>query len=63
MREIWVQVILHADARPKRNHKKKEVAGSSTRTVLIGERMWTDVEGGDYSFSEYAVSKKINSSS
>ena len=49
-----------AKAKPQR----REPAGSSTRTIPIGKRIWTDVEPGEYSLSEYAVSKKlINSSS
>ena len=39
--------------------QRREPAGSSTRTVPIGERIWTDVEPGEYSISEYAVSKKL----
>ena len=31
----------------------------STRTILIGERFWTDVESVKYSFSDYEVSKKL----
>ena len=32
---------------------------SSTRTILIRERTWTDVEPGKYSLSEFSVSKKL----
>ena len=48
-----------AKAKPQR----REPAGSSPRTVLIGKRTWTDVEPGKYSFSDYEVSKKGNVSS
>ena len=44
-----------AKAKPLR----REPAGSSTRTIPIGERIWTDVEQGEYSISDYAVSKKF----
>ena len=44
-----------AKAKPQR----REPAGSSTRTIPIGERNWTDVEPGEYSLSDYAVSKKL----
>ena len=44
-----------AKAKPQR----REPAGSSTRTIPIGERIWTDVEPGEYSISDYAVSKKL----
>ena len=42
-----------AKAKPQR----REPAGSSTRTIPIGWRTWTDVEPGEYSPSGYAVSK------
>ena len=34
-------------------------ASSSTRTIPIGERTWTDVQPGEYSLSDYRVSKKL----
>ena len=44
-----------AKAKPQR----RESASSSTRTILIGERIWTDVEPEEYSISDYEVSKKL----
>ena len=44
-----------ARAKPRR----RESAGSSTRTIPIGERIWTDVEPGEYSISDYEVSKEL----
>ena len=44
-----------AKAKPQR----RTSASSSTRTIPIGERTWTDVESGEYSISDYAVSKKL----
>ena len=44
-----------AKAKPQR----RKLAGSSTRTIPIGERIWTDVEPGEYSISDYEVSKKL----
>ena len=44
-----------AKAKPQR----RDSASSSTRTIPIGERTWTDVEPGEYSFSDYEVSKKL----
>ena len=44
-----------AKAKPQR----REPAGSSTRTIQIGTRIWTDVEPGEYSISDYEVSKKL----
>ena len=44
-----------AKAKPQR----REPAGPSTRTIHIGKRIWTDVEPGECSLSDYAVSKKL----
>ena len=46
---------LKAKAKPQR----REIASPSTRTIPIGERVWTDVEPGEYSISDYEVSKKL----
>ena len=43
----------------KANPQRRESAGSSPRTVLIVERLWTDVEPGKYSISDFEVSKKL----
>ena len=42
-------------SKAKAKPQKRDSASSSTRTMLIGERTWTDVEPGKYSLS---VSKK-----
>ena len=44
-----------AKAKPQR----REPAGSSPRTFPIGKRTWTDDEPGEYSLSDYEVSKKV----
>ena len=44
-----------AKAKPQR----REPAGSSPRTILIVKRIWTDVEPGEYSLSDYDISKKL----
>ena len=44
-----------AKAKPQR----RDSASSSTRTIPIGKRTWTDVEPGEFSPSGYAVSKKL----
>ena len=44
-----------AKAKPQR----RELAGSSTKTIPFGKRTWTDVEPGEYSFSDYEISKKL----
>ena len=44
-----------AEARPRSG----EPAASSPRTIAIGKRIWTDVEPGEYSLSDYDISKKL----
>ena len=44
-----------AKAKPQR----RDPASSSTRTIPIGKRTWTDVEAGEYSLSDYPLSKKL----
>ena len=46
-------------SKAKANTQKRDSASSSTRTIPIGERTWTDVEPGEYSLSDYPVSKKL----
>ena len=46
-------------SKAKSKPERRELAGSSPRTVPIGKGTWTDVEPGKYSFSVYAVSKKL----
>ena len=43
----------------KAKPQKRDSASSSTRTIPIGERTWTDVEPGEHSLSDYPVSKKL----
>ena len=45
-----------AKAKPQR----RTPASSSTRTLPIGERQWTDVEPEDYSPVAYPVSKQLS---
>ena len=54
-----MRVILQADQRPKQNHKDENLPALSRRTIPIGERIWTDDEPGEYSISDYEVSKKL----
>ena len=44
-----------AKAKPQR----RDSASSSTRTIPIGERTWTDIDPQEYSISNYEVSKKL----
>ena len=46
-------------SKAKAKPQKREPAGSSTRTIPIGKRIWTDVEPGEYSLSDYDISKKL----
>ena len=43
----------------KAKPQKHDYASSSTRTIPIGERTWTDIEPGEYSLSDCPVSKKL----
>ena len=51
-------MILQVDQRQKQNHKKRESTSSFTRITPIGKN-WTDVEPGEYSPSDFEVSKKL----
>ena len=46
-------------SKAKAKPQKRYSASSSTRTIPIGERTWTDVQPGKYSLSDYPVSKKL----
>ena len=46
-------------SKAKAKPQKRDSASSSTRIILIGERIWTDVEPGKHSLSDCAVSKKL----
>ena len=39
--------------------KTRILSASSTKTIPLGERTWTDVEPGEYSISDYEMSKKL----
>ena len=39
-----MHVLLQADQRLKQKPQRRTLASPSTRTLLIGERKWTDVE-------------------
>ena len=45
-------------SKAKAKQQKRDSASSSTRTIPIGERTWTDIEQ-EYSLSDYPVSKKL----
>ena len=45
-----------AKAKPQR----RSSASSSTKTIPIGERTWTDIEPQEYSLSDYPVSTQLS---
>ena len=46
-------------SKAKAKPQKRDFASSSTRTIPIKERTWTDVEPGKHSLSDYPVLKKL----
>ena len=53
--------VLAFASRSKANAKpqRRTLASSSTKTIPIGERTWTDIESEDYSPIAYPVSKQL----
>ena len=52
-------LLLRADQKAKAKPQRRISASSSTKTVPIGERTWTDIEPQDYSSIDYPVSKQL----
>ena len=50
-------------SKAKAQPQRRTSASSSTKTIPFGERTWTYIEPGEYSLSDYPVSKKIDPSS
>ena len=48
-----------SQSKPIAKPRRSTSACSSTRTIPIGERTWTDIEPQDYSLTDYSVSKKL----
>ena len=46
-------------SKAKATPQGRNFASSSTRTIPIGERTWTDIEPQEYSLSDYSVSKNL----
>ena len=46
-------------SKAKAKRQRRDSVRSSTRTIPVGERIWTDVEPGKYSLSDFPVSKKL----
>ena len=60
MRWNWMQMTLQADQKAEAKPQKRDSAGSSTRTIPIGQNTWTDVEPGKHSSIAYPVSKQLS---
>ena len=50
--------VFASRSKAKAQSQRRTLASSSTRTLSIGERKWTDVEPEDYSPVDYPVSKQ-----
>ena len=46
-------------SRAKAKPQRRKPASSSPRTIPVGKRTWIDVEPGEYSLSDYDISKKL----
>ena len=53
-------LLLRADQWLKQKPLRRTPASSSTRTLPVGERKWTDIEPEDYSPIAYPVSKQLS---
>ena len=53
-------LLLRADQKAKAKPRRRTSASSSTKTVPLGERTWTDIEPGDFSPTDYSVSKRLS---
>ena len=53
-------LLLQADQRPKQDHEDLPPACSSTTTLPICERRWTDIEPRTQSDQAYPVAKRLN---
>ena len=60
---LKTNVPFASRSKAKAKTQRRLSASSSTRTIPIGERTWTDVEPGEYSISDFEVSKKLIQSS
>ena len=51
--------VFASRSKAKAKPQRRTSAISSTRTVPVGERTWTDIEPQDYSLTDCSVSKKL----
>ena len=52
-------MLLRAGSKAKAKPRRRTSAISSTKTIPIGERTWTDIEPQNYSSIDYSASKKL----
>ena len=50
---------LASRSKAKAKPQRRDLASSSTGTIPIEKRTWTDIEPGEFSLSDYPVSKKL----
>ena len=53
-------LLLRVDQRLKQKPRRRTLAYSSTKTVPISERSWTDIEAENYSSIAYPLSKQLS---
>ena len=53
-------LLFSSRSKAKAKPRRRTPACSSTRTVLIGERTWTEIEPENYSSIAYPVSKQLS---
>ena len=54
-----MRVVLQGDQKPKENHKDAILPAHPQELHLLWKELWTDVEPGENSMSDYEVSKKL----
>ena len=55
----WMRRILHADQRPKQNHKEENLPAFPQEQYLLGKEFGPMLNQGEYSLSDYEISKKL----
>ena len=57
--EIECTCFSASRTKAKAKRRRRTYASSSTRTIPIDEKTWTDIEPQDFSPNDYSVSKKM----
>ena len=52
-------LVFVSRSKAKAKPRRRISASSYIKTILIGERIWTDIDPQEYSLSDYSVSKKL----